>query len=192
MKIQIRYKKKGRDDRFIYRVILFGNRIFLSTEIPAISITDERANEKKKKKTFTIHEFMNIWLQYRYCKNHTVGYSKLINQLSSDLKVNQFEWRTAIGLIEPVHTAIASAAIESMKNVMFALVFYKIKKEGNIIIDVVPHYNTLEFSVHFYLELYISNIKAFKNILRFTWMLIRQPLMALQWLKLMKRIIAYL
>ncbi|ADU31492.1 DUF2953 domain-containing protein [Evansella cellulosilytica] len=149
MRVTMNYIHNGKDDELTLQLKTFFGLIKYEMNFPLLAIDDESASlvfeeksksalgEKKKKKKFTVNEFIDDIIHFERLLKHVVGFHTIVRKFLKKMSLEKLNWETHIGTGDAALTGSSSGILWGIKGNVIGIVsnYMKLKVRPNILIQ---------------------------------------------------------
>ncbi|KSU83647.1 Protein of unknown function [Fictibacillus enclensis] len=140
------------DDDFLRLKITLWKVISYTLELPEIKVnlaekkldlkekSKGATKEKKKRKSITLHAFLNSYYNYLNLLRHVGGFYRILKVFFKKVTITDVKWNSRFGLGDAASTAVASGLVWALKGNVLGLLSHIVRLKGIPTIGVVPVY----------------------------------------------------
>ncbi|MBP1915377.1 hypothetical protein J2Z23_002335 [Lederbergia galactosidilyticus] len=109
----------------------------------------EKSIEKDETEQEIPLQFSSLWDEVKNIPRNIRPFRRIINQFLMKIKINQFEWKTTIGLGDAADTGVATGVIWSLKGTLISWLRNYLSFLKNPVLIVQPNYQQTAFESNF-------------------------------------------
>ncbi|MDN4526605.1 DUF2953 domain-containing protein [Fictibacillus fluitans] len=149
--ISFLFSHQGNDDYLRLKITLW-KVLSYTLELPEIKVnlsekkldfkekSKGAGKEKRKRKSITLHTFLNSYHNYRHLLRHVAGFYRILKRFLKKVTVSDVKWSSQFGLGDAASTAVATGLVWALKGNALGFISHFVRLKDVPSIGVVPVY----------------------------------------------------
>lgn len=186
VKVEIHYKREGKDDRLHLGIRALFGLVRLGYDIPIVALFNKGNAILVKKDparqmpegqkgwvSVTIEKLEKIARQIHQIRERIRKYKRAIRRLSKSFHIKQFRWETQFGTGDAAHTATLAGLGWAVKGVMSGVMYSYFSVEKRLRYNIRPHFRAKGFrtDLRCIIGFTLGNVMIAVLTLAFLWLM---------------------